>query len=170
MKTDKQCAQRELAGLALSDGPTGWLYVIYCDGSAWPTSGGPGGYAAILLLNGERLGSPVVGAFKSTTNNRAEITALIRGLEKTPKGADVVAYTDSQYLQRGCMQWRTKWARKQWEGIKNDDLWRTLSALLDERAVDVRWIRGHAGNKLNEEADRLAGAQRESICNQKHLE
>lgn len=161
-------AQQELACMALSDEPEGWQYTIYCDGSCWPTSGGPGGYAAILLLNGERIGSPVAGSFESTTNNRAEITALIKGLEMTPKDAHVEAYTDSQYLQRGCMWWRAKWQRKDWKNVKNDDLWRILNRLLDERSVNVKWIRGHNGNALNEEVDRLAGAQRKKVlCQQK---
>lgn len=124
---------------------------IHADG-ACKDNPGPGGWAAIILPTGKDGQRKVIrGREENTTNNRMELTAVIKGLEQTPVGSEVVVYSDSQYLintmSRG-------WKRK-----KNNDLWESLGHLSSSRAVRWEWERGHAGDPLNEEVDRLAKEQ-----------
>lgn len=125
---------------------------IYTDGAC---SGNPGqgGWAAIILENGsERI---IHGQEKSTTNNRMEMKAAIEGLASLPTGVCVTLISDSQYVVNTMTR---KWKRK-----SNTDLWSRLDEETDKRAVEWRWVRGHAGNPLNEKADSLA--QREAKGN-----
>ncbi|MBI2846347.1 MAG: cyclic pyranopterin monophosphate synthase MoaC [Chloroflexi bacterium] len=121
---------------------------IYTDG-AYNWGKKTGGWAAIILQDGGK--TPLSGRVEKTTSNRMEILAAIKGLEKTPEGADVTIYSDSQYLvftmTRG------------WKRNKNLDLWNDLDRLVSSRNVQWEWIAGHAGHPENEEADRLANEQ-----------
>ena len=118
---------------------------IYTDGSCSGTPG-PGGWAAIIEHDGET--TRLSGGERSTTNNRMEITAAIRGLEAAPPGATAVIHSDSEYL--------VKTMTKGWKRNVNRDLWEQLDLAAAKRNVDFRWVRGHAGHPQNEEADRLA--------------
>jgi cyclic pyranopterin phosphate synthase len=118
---------------------------IYVDG-ACQGNPGPGGWAAIIV-DGERR-QELKGREESTTNNRMEILAAIKGLEQTPKGSHVVIHSDSEYLVRTMTQ---NWKRK-----ANIDLWHRLDDLVGERKVDWVWIKGHAGHFENERVNRLA--------------
>jgi len=138
-------------------------YTIYTDGSAWPNPGGPAGWCAIVMLNGQRVGKPVLGRETQSTNNRAEINAAIAGLRKTPKGASVTVITDSQYLQNGANKWCHCWVKNDFRKAKNADLWRKLWVLIQERDCVFQWVRGHNGDALNEEADRLAEKERLAV-------
>jgi len=102
------------------------------------------------------------------TNNRAELTALIRAIE-TYYGDDInnmnilVIHTDSNYCKDGIETWIKKWKKNGWKTaskkpVKNQDLWLRLDALTTIRNVRFEWVKGHAGNAGNEEADRLATA------------
>ena len=118
---------------------------IYTDGSCLGNPG-PGGWAAIVEHEGET--TRLSGGERSTTNNRMEITAAIRGLEAVPPGATAVVHSDSEYL--------VKTMTKGWKRNVNRDLWEQLDLAVAKRNVDFRWVRGHAGHPRNEEADRLA--------------
>jgi len=124
---------------------------LYTDGSCETNPGGRGGWAAILL--GDIQGSPVRlhGAEDSSTNNRMELTAAIKGLEATPSGAEVTVWSDSEYLVKTMTQ---GWRRR-----ANVDLWGRLDQLAASHRVRWEWVRGHDGHPWNEEADRLAGAE-----------
>jgi ribonuclease HI len=95
------------------------------------------------------------------TNNVAELTAAVEGLVRTPEGAAVELITDSQYVQKGIVEWRHGWEKNNWitsgkEPVKNKELWQRLLALADKRRVSVTWVRGHSGHVLNERCDKLA--------------
>ena len=119
---------------------------IYTDGSCL-VNPGPGGWGAIVFHGA---GEPVQlsGNEAETTNNRMELMAAIKGLEATPIGASVALYSDSGYL--------VNTMTKNWKRRVNHDLWEQLDALAGQRQVDWAWVRGHAGNRWNEAADRLA--------------
>ena len=121
---------------------------IYTDGSCLGNPG-PGGWAAIIEENGgkKRLG----GREDDTTNNRMEILAVIKGLQATPSHSEVTIFSDSQYV--------VNTMTKGWKRKANQDLWAALDTAVKERRVTWKWVRGHAGNPGNEEADALANQQ-----------
>ncbi len=132
--------------------------VIYTDG-ACKGNPGPGGWGA-LLISREREREIFGGEFR-TTNNRMELTAVIRALETLRGDADVVLYTDSQYVKNGIESWIHVWKRNGWKTadrkpVKNAELWRELDAVVAKHRVSWRWIKGHADNAGNLRADELA--------------
>jgi len=126
--------------------------LIYTDGGCWPNPGGISGYCAILVKDNEVL-DKVTGAEENSTNNRAELLAIIAGLKLVPVGSSVTVVTDSQYCKQGASVWSHKWETRGWLNVKNVDLWRQLCKLRDERNVTWTWIKGHCGNKWNEMCD-----------------
>ena len=131
--------------------------VIYTDGASDPNPG-PGGWAALLLYNAHE--KVLTGAENPTTNNRMELTAAIRGLQSLRRPCAVTLYTDSEYLKRGITEWLPGWRRRSWRrkggALANIELWQALDLALQPHNVDWRWVRGHAGNALNQRVDRLA--------------
>jgi len=134
--------------------------VIYTDGGCDPNPG-VGGWAAVLLC-GERV-KEIAGGERSTTNNRMELTAAIRGLETLKRPCAVIVHTDSQYLKNGVTSWMPNWKRRNWGrkggALKNVDLWQRLDALTETHQVEWRWVRGHAGDYFNERCDELAAQE-----------
>ena len=88
------------------------------------------------------------GAHPNTTNNLMELTAAIEALRETAPGASVILRSDSEYL--------VKTMNLRWKRNKNQDLWQQLDAEVAKRSVYFEWVQGHAGDRLNEQADRLA--------------
>ncbi len=136
------------------------LVEIHTDG-ACRGNPGPGGWAAILVWKGRR--KEISGGETGTTNNRMELLAAIRALEALKRPMRVRIYTDSEYLRRGMSQWLEDWKRRGWrtaakKPVKNRDLWERLDRLCRRHQVEWRWLKGHAGDPLNERADRLARA------------
>jgi ribonuclease HI len=132
--------------------------VIYTDG-ACEGNPGPGGFAAVIREDGRE--REVTGAEPQTTNNRMELTAVIRALESLPEPREVHVVTDSQYVVLGMTEWIRAWQRKRWKNasgqpVKNKDLWSRLLELTSRHKVNWEWIRGHSGHVENERADRLA--------------
>lgn len=133
---------------------------MYTDG-ACRGNPGPGGWGVLLRANGSE--REICGGEASTTNNRMELTAAIRGLEALRRRCRVTIYTDSEYVRRGIDEWLANWKRRGWKTaarkpVKNEDLWRELDALVADHDIDWRWVRGHSGNPGNERADALANA------------
>ncbi|PPQ30072.1 ribonuclease HI [Rhodopila globiformis] len=131
---------------------------IWTDGGCKPNPG-PGGWAAILVFR--NVVKELSGAEAKTTNNRMELIAAATALEALKRPCHVVLHTDSQYLQNGITRWIPGWIRKGWrsstgEPVANVDLWKRIMAAAEVHRVDWRWVRGHAGNDMNERADRLA--------------
>ena len=131
---------------------------IWTDGGCKPNPG-PGGWAAILRYNGHE--RELSGGDPATTNNRMELTAVIRALQALKRPSAVQIHTDSQYVQKGISEWIHNWKRRGWltadkQPVKNVDLWQMLDELASAHQIDWRWVKGHAGHPGNERADQLA--------------
>lgn len=131
---------------------------IFSDG-ACRGNPGPGGWGAIIRFN--NIEKELFGGEAATTNNRMELTAVIRALEALEHPSRVRLYTDSQYVQKGISAWIHEWKRRGWrtadkKPVKNAELWRELDGLAARHDVEWHWVRGHAGHPENERADRLA--------------
>lgn len=131
---------------------------IYADG-ACRGNPGPGGWGALLRAKGRE--RELFGSDPATTNNRMELTAVIRALEALRRQCVVRVYTDSQYVQKGISDWIRDWKRRGWRTaakrpVKNADLWQRLDALAQGHDIAWHWVRGHAGHAENERADALA--------------
>jgi ribonuclease HI len=131
---------------------------IYTDG-ACKGNPGPGGWGALLRFREHE--RELFGGEPATTNNRMELTAVIRALETLKRACSVEVYTDSEYVKNGITEWLPNWKRRGWKTadrkpVKNADLWQTLEALTHKHRIRWHWVRGHAGHAENERADALA--------------
>ena len=131
---------------------------IYSDG-ACKGNPGAGGWGALLVADGHR--KEICGGEANTTNNRMEMTAVIRALESLKRPSTVEVHTDSQYVQKGVSEWMAGWKRRNWrtadgKPVKNQDLWLQLDALSQLHRIEWKWVRGHNGHPENERADELA--------------
>lgn len=131
---------------------------IYTDG-ACRGNPGPGGWAALLRSGAHE--KELSGAETPTTNNRMELTAVIRALEALKRQSRVRLYTDSEYVRRGITEWLRTWKARGWltaerKPVKNQDLWQQLDAVAAGHEVEWHWVPGHAGVPGNERVDRLA--------------
>jgi ribonuclease HI len=140
------------------------LVEVHTDG-ACSGNPGPGGWAAILRWGGRE--RELAGGEPLTTNNRMELMAAIAALEALKRPVRVHLYTDSQYLRLGVTQWLRAWKARGWltadrKPVKNQDLWERLDEARAPHEVEWRWLKGHAGDPLNERADELARAQVEA--------
>ena len=120
---------------------------------------GPGGWGVVLRM-GQRV-KELHGGEPATTNNRMELTAVIKGLSELTRPCKVRVSTDSQYVQKGISVWIADWKRRGWrtadkKPVKNVDLWQQLDALAAKHEVEWLWVKGHAGHPENERADELA--------------
>jgi ribonuclease HI len=132
--------------------------VAWTDG-ACSGNPGPGGWGVLLTYGGHE--KELSGGEAETTNNRMELTAAIRALEALTSGCEVELHTDSQYLRDGITKWIHRWKQNNWrtadrKPVKNVELWQRLDAAEQRHTVDWRWVRGHAGDVMNERADELA--------------
>jgi len=137
----------------------------WTDGGCKPNPG-PGGWGAILRWNGHE--KEISGAESATTNNRMELTAAIAVLEALKRPSRIVIHTDSQYVKNGVTRWVTGWVRNNWRNaakdpVANMDLWKQLLEAQKRHEVEWTWVRGHAGDPMNERADALATAAREGL-------
>ena len=131
---------------------------IYSDG-ACRGNPGPGGWGALLRKEGHE--KRLCGAEPQTTNNRMELTAVIKAFAALKKGCTVSLTTDSQYVHHGVTKWMHKWRNNGWknsgkEQIKNLDLWQELIEKMAGHKIEWHWIKGHSGHEENEIADELA--------------
>lgn len=132
---------------------------------------GPGGWAYVLIIDGVQKTSS--GRARETTNNRMELTAVLnclKDIEGHPewRKSNIVFHTDSQYVQKGITQWISTWEKNGWrtsakKPVKNQDLWTKLKAVSDSLDVRWRWVRGHAGDPLNELCDQMVQAEIKGI-------
>jgi len=131
---------------------------IFTDG-ACSGNPGPGGWGVLLRRGGHE--KELCGGEPETTNNRMELTAVIRALEALRRPVCARVHTDSQYVQKGISEWIHAWKKRGWrtagrEPVKNADLWRELDRLAEPHRIEWLWVRGHAGHAENERADALA--------------
>ena len=138
------------------------MTTIYTDGGCH-SSTGTGGWAAIIKIEDYRTIS-LSGGEKDTTNNRMELTAAIKALEfmlvKVVPTEHIELTSDSKYVVNGITQWVPGWKNKGWitstdEPVVNRDLWERLDALNAKLDVSWNWVKGHAGNEINEKCDYL---------------
>ena len=138
---------------------------IYTDG-ACKGNPGVGGWGALLEFDGQE--KEIFGGESLTTNNRMELTAVIRALEALKRTCRVRLHTDSKYVQQGITEWIHNWKRRGWrtadkKPVKNEDLWRQLDQLAQQHEIEWLWVKGHAGHDGNEKADLLANRGVESM-------
>ena len=135
---------------------------LYTDG-ACSGNPGPGGWGAILEWEGHE--KELSGGEDSTTNNRMELTAVIRGLEALKEPCIVELYSDSKYvidaLEKG---WARGWKKRGWvksdkKPALNPDLWQRLLELTQVHTMHYHWVKGHADNPKNNRCDELAVQQ-----------
>jgi ribonuclease HI len=132
--------------------------IIYTDGACDPNPG-PGGWAAVLRFAAHE--KVLTGANPRTTNNRMELQAVIAALNALKKPCHITLHTDSQYVQRGVTEYLVRWKAKGWQtadkkAVANQDLWQALDEALQRHQIDWVWVKGHAGDPLNERVDQLA--------------
>jgi ribonuclease HI len=138
---------------------------IYTDG-ACKGNPGVGGWGALLSGGGKT--RELFGGEAHTTNNRMELTAVIRALEALKRRCRVRLHTDSKYVQQGISEWIHSWKKRGWKTadkkpVKNEDLWRELDVLATQHDIEWLWVKGHAGHDGNERADELANRGVESV-------
>jgi ribonuclease HI len=129
---------------------------------------GPGGWGAVLRFADRE--KELFGGEEATTNNRMELTAVIRGLQALKRPCAVDVTTDSQYVKNGITQWIHNWKRNGWrtaarKPVKNDDLWRLLDEVVAQHEVSWHWVKGHNGHPENERADALANKGMDQVGN-----
>ena len=132
--------------------------LIWTDG-ACSGNPGPGGWGVVLRYG--RHEKELKGGEAFTTNNRMELTAAIEALQSLKRPCEVRLHTDSQYLRGGVTSWIDRWKRNGWRtaekmAVKNEDLWRRLDAVAQRHEIEWLWVKGHAHDKQNARADRLA--------------
>lgn len=132
---------------------------IYTDGSC-KSNPGPGGWCAILVYEGHE--KVLSGGESETTNNRMELTAVIRALEALREPCRVRLVSDSKYvIDALSLGWAAGWKRRGWRKSDNSpalnpDLWEQLLDLSERHKIDCEWTRGHAGHEYNERCDEIA--------------
>ena len=131
---------------------------IYADGGCRGNPG-PGGWGVLMQTGSAE--KELWGGEANTTNNRMELTAVIRALEALKRPTVVSVHTDSQYVQKGISTWIHNWKRNGWrtadkKPVKNADLWQILDSIAQQHEIKWLWVKGHAGHPGNERADALA--------------
>ena len=138
---------------------------IFTDG-ACSGNPGPGGWGAILRCKGRE--KELSGGEAHTTNNRMELTSVIKALEALKYPCEVKITTDSKYIVDGITKgWAAGWKKRGWKKADgkpalNPDLWEHLLELLEIHQVEFCWIKGHAGHPENERCDKLATTERDA--------
>ena len=138
---------------------------IFTDGSCLGNPG-PGGWAALLRYKGKN--KMISGQHQDTTNNRMELTAVIKALNGLKESCHIELFTDSKYVMDGAQQWMKNWKAKGWmrtkkDPVKNVELWQALDQALNQHQVNWHWVKGHSGHAENEMVDEEARKQAESV-------
>ncbi|MBR1648858.1 MAG: ribonuclease HI [Alphaproteobacteria bacterium] len=132
---------------------------IYTDGAC---SGNPGkgGWGVVLRCKDKE--KELSGYEDLTTNNRMELTAVIKALQALKCPCNITIYSDSKYVMDGITSWIAKWKQNGWKtankksAVKNVDLWQEIDRLAQAHEIRWVWVKGHDGNIDNERADELA--------------
>jgi ribonuclease HI len=141
-------------------------FELFTDGACLGNPG-PGGWAYILR---DSNGNEVVGSGGSldTTNQKMEVTAVLRALESLTEPSIIEIHADSQYVTKGLTEWMDGWIAKGWKNaakkpVANQHLWKPLADLLKIHQVTTNWVKGHAGHPENERCDTIASAEAEKL-------
>jgi len=133
---------------------------IFTDG-ACKGNPGPGGWGAVLRKG--TVEKELSGGEPATTNNRMELTAVIRALQALQRPCQIALHTDSRYVIDGITKWIHGWQKNGWKTaakkpVLNADLWQELQEATRPHRIEWKWVKGHAGHPENERADALASA------------
>ena len=137
---------------------------IFTDG-ACKGNPGPGGWGALLRMG--RHEKELSGGEAHTTNNRMEMTAVIRALEALAEPCEVLLHSDSRYVIDGMTKWVAGWQKKGWitasrKPVLNADLWRELIEAAARHRIEWVWVKGHSGHAENDRVDQLACVEAEA--------
>lgn len=154
--------------------PTSTDVLLFTDGGC-SGNPGPGGWAYILRHPTTGRESSESGAERDTTNNRMELTAVVRGLSRLTRRTRVELVTDSVYVGTGLSDWLPKWKKQGWRRkergrlvpVKNEDLWRELDRLASMHEVRFSHVAGHSGHPENERCDEMAVAAYQPLLKNK---
>ena len=141
---------------------------IYTDGACSPNPG-IGGWGAVLISEEHSLRTEISGYEVDTTNNRMELTAVIKALGALKKPCVVELFTDSSYVKNAFEQkWLKNWQIKGWKTkggkpVANKDLWLHLLEVSHGHVVSWHWVKGHSGNPENDRCDELAVRARKDL-------
>jgi ribonuclease HI len=133
--------------------------VIFITDGACSGNPGPGGWCVIIKKDDTV--NEFFGGDLETTNNKMELTAVIKGFENLNNPSEVLVKTDSTYVINGITKWLPNWKANGWinsskKPVANKDLWEQLEFLINHHKVDWLWVKGHSGDDENERADELA--------------
>jgi ribonuclease HI len=145
--------------------PAKYSLRIYADGSCLGngSSNAPGGWACVVRTENEEGWCQTVrkecGAMPSTTNNRMELTAIIKAFtdnEWTKNASKIVVVTDSNYAVQGFTSYIKSWVRNGWktaqkQPVKNQDLWKELLKVTEKLKVEMVWTKGHKNNTTEDD-------------------
>jgi ribonuclease HI len=152
------------SNIASSKGDGRLIVQLFTDGACIGNPG-PGGWAFLLRHPASGRCKEGSGGEHHATNNRMEVTAVIRGLEALKAPSRVDLFSDSDYVVKAVSEWMRRWKRFGWRKsakatrqVRNADLWQRLDELLQTHAVTAQWVRGHVGHPENERCDQLATA------------
>ncbi|RGP39996.1 Ribonuclease H [Altererythrobacter insulae] len=136
---------------------------VFTDG-ACKGNPGPGGWGALLRMGPHE--KELSGGEAETTNNRMEMTAVIRALAALTEPCEVSLYSDSTYVIDGITKWVHGWQKRGWKTaakkpVLNEDLWRQMIDVVARHDVSWNWVKGHSGHPENERVDQLASERAE---------
>jgi len=138
---------------------------LFSDGSALGNPG-PGGYGTILRYGkSER---ELSGGEAHTTNNRMELRGVIEGLKALKEPCEVEIVSDSSYVVKGINDWLQGWIKRDFNKVKNPDLWREYIRVSTPHRIRATWVRGHDGHPENERCDLLARGVAEKMKEEHH--
>lgn len=134
---------------------------IYTDGSCL-NNPGPGGWSFIIEHHASLSTIEKSGSEPATTNNRMELTGLIKAFEQLNKPCNVTVCSDSQYVLKGILEWLPNWVKNNWvcgkdkHPVKNKDLWEKIYDFTKIHSITTDWVKGHNGHAENVKCDFLA--------------
>jgi ribonuclease HI len=138
--------------------------IVYTDGSSFGNPG-PSGWAWIVNEN-----CWAAGGLGVSTNQRAELFAVLAALRAVPRDLPILIRTDSKYTLNSCTAWMRQWKARGWRKadgspVQNLPLMKELDLALRDRQAPIRfeWVRGHSGDRLNEAADARCTAASRSV-------
>ena len=136
---------------------------------------GPGGWGGIIIFD-DKSELEIGGSEQNTTNNRMELTAAIKTLEKLKTyklKENFKLRTDSKYVIEGYTKWIINWKRNGWKtssgkSVQNLDLWQKIDQLRIN-GLEMEYVKGHSGDKQNDRVDKIATNYSKGISPESNL-
>ena len=133
--------------------------IIYTDGGCRGNPG-LGAWGAILISEKHNLRLEIGESEDNTTNNRMEMKAAIKALERLKHSHNIKLYSDSAYLVNGMTKWIYSWQKNNWiksdkKPVENKEYWLKLIELSKRHNIEFIKVKGHSNNKENNRADEI---------------